>query len=50
MHQSLEAQQTGQMARAGRYCELHNRQWERERYINPGEELPVEAGVAVLEV
>ena len=30
------------MARAGRYRELHDRQyaWERERFVNPGEELP----------
>jgi len=38
------------MMLGGRYRELHDRQyaWERERYVNPGEELPVEeAGVAV---
>ena len=34
------------MALRGRYRELHDRQyaWERERYVNPGEELPVEEG------
>jgi ABC-type multidrug transport system fused ATPase/permease subunit len=32
------------MALGGRYRELHDRQyaWEQERYVNPGEELPVE--------
>jgi ABC-type multidrug transport system fused ATPase/permease subunit len=34
------------MALGGRYRVLHDRQyaWERERYVNPGEELPVEEG------
>ncbi|HET6763108.1 MAG TPA: hypothetical protein VFH27_05530, partial [Longimicrobiaceae bacterium] len=34
------------MAHGGRYRELHDRQyaWERERFVNPGEELPMEAG------
>ncbi|HET6230474.1 MAG TPA: ABC transporter ATP-binding protein [Longimicrobiaceae bacterium] len=34
------------MALGGRYRELHDRQyaWEQERYVNPGEELPVETG------
>ena len=38
------------MALGGRYRELHDRQyaWERERFINPGEELPMEAGVAAI--
>ncbi len=38
------------MALGGRYRDLHDRQyaWEQERYVNPGEELPVEetGGVA----
>ncbi|MDB4950935.1 MAG: transporter transrane region [Gemmatimonadetes bacterium] len=38
------------MAHEGRYRVLHDRQyaWERERYVNPGEELPMEAGTAVI--
>jgi subfamily B ATP-binding cassette protein MsbA len=38
------------MALGGRYRELHDRQyaWERERYVNPGEELPEEESAAVI--
>jgi ABC-type multidrug transport system fused ATPase/permease subunit len=38
------------MALGGRYRELHDRQyaWESERYVNPGEELPVEEGTAAV--
>ncbi len=37
------------MAHGGRYRELHDRQyaWERELFVNPGEELSVEEGTAV---
>jgi subfamily B ATP-binding cassette protein MsbA len=40
------------MAHGGRYRQLHDRQyaWERERFVNPGEELPVEKSEAAVAV